>query len=253
MVKTSTRSFRKPSSIEITEQDLFGSNWPLGYAAGDTNLYRYVGNNPLIETDPSGLCERYATGEMTGGVTTQQTTSPAEKITPIKSPSEYSKLKESLDDLLLGNNPTVEKLDEASRIAQQVQQYWTNHATNWKISNAYNDEWPSSQRASGYWCYQWAFGFESAITSVIGPNFACKVEYCAATSGAVHFWVTIWAINDPTMQVYVDDGFGNGCKINSGTSKGEGRPIPSGYQYQGLGTKDIFKKFVPIPGYMPPE
>ena len=28
---------------------------PLGFAAGDVNLYRYVGNNPISYTDPSGL------------------------------------------------------------------------------------------------------------------------------------------------------------------------------------------------------
>ena len=28
---------------------------PLGFAAGDTNLYRYVGNDPTNATDPSGL------------------------------------------------------------------------------------------------------------------------------------------------------------------------------------------------------
>ena len=31
---------------------------PLGFAAGDTNLDRYVGNNPTNETDPSGLLGR---------------------------------------------------------------------------------------------------------------------------------------------------------------------------------------------------
>lgn len=30
---------------------------PLGFEAGDTNLYRYVGNGPLNKTDPSGLAE----------------------------------------------------------------------------------------------------------------------------------------------------------------------------------------------------
>ena len=28
---------------------------PMGFEAGDTNLYRYVGNNPLDRTDPNGL------------------------------------------------------------------------------------------------------------------------------------------------------------------------------------------------------
>lgn len=31
------------------------SNDPIGFAAGDANLYRYVGNGPTNETDPSGL------------------------------------------------------------------------------------------------------------------------------------------------------------------------------------------------------
>jgi hypothetical protein len=30
---------------------------PIGFAAGDTNLYRYVGNKPTMATDPSGLWE----------------------------------------------------------------------------------------------------------------------------------------------------------------------------------------------------
>ena len=30
---------------------------PLGFAAGDNNLYRFVGNSPIGRTDPSGLCE----------------------------------------------------------------------------------------------------------------------------------------------------------------------------------------------------
>jgi RHS repeat-associated protein len=29
---------------------------PMSFAAGDTNLYRYVGNNSLVNTDTSGLC-----------------------------------------------------------------------------------------------------------------------------------------------------------------------------------------------------
>src|ERR1700722_8006947 len=31
---------------------------PIGFAAGDANLYRYVGNDPTNNTDPSGLADR---------------------------------------------------------------------------------------------------------------------------------------------------------------------------------------------------
>lgn len=33
----------------------FISKDPIGFASGDTNLYRYVGNNPVNHTDPQGL------------------------------------------------------------------------------------------------------------------------------------------------------------------------------------------------------
>jgi RHS repeat-associated protein len=37
------------------KQGRFISQDPIGFAAGDENLYRYVGNRPTISTDPSGL------------------------------------------------------------------------------------------------------------------------------------------------------------------------------------------------------
>ena len=35
---------------------------PIGFAAGDLNIYRYVGNNPISYTDPSGLTPASETG-----------------------------------------------------------------------------------------------------------------------------------------------------------------------------------------------
>ena len=40
-----------PSTGRFLSQD------PLGFAGGDPNLYRYVGNGPTTNTDPLGLCE----------------------------------------------------------------------------------------------------------------------------------------------------------------------------------------------------
>ncbi|XZE18697.1 RHS repeat-associated core domain-containing protein [Pirellulaceae bacterium SH449] len=40
-----------------TQSGRFISQDPIGFAAGDENLYRYVGNKPTMATDPSGLYE----------------------------------------------------------------------------------------------------------------------------------------------------------------------------------------------------
>ena len=48
-----------PATGRFLQQD------PLGLAAGDVNVYRYVGNNPATLTDPSGL--RPAVAQGTGG------------------------------------------------------------------------------------------------------------------------------------------------------------------------------------------
>jgi hypothetical protein len=64
---------------------------------------------------------------------------------------------------------------------------------------------------------------------------------------AVHYWLTIWAVNNPKNQVYVDDGFSGGFVHNV-------YPLPRGYKYAGRGQKtDFGVPFVPIPGYMPEE
>ncbi|MEN6407240.1 MAG: RHS repeat-associated core domain-containing protein [Thermoguttaceae bacterium] len=41
----------------------FASEDPSGFDAGDMNLYRYVNNNPLNNTDPTGLCGIHSTFE----------------------------------------------------------------------------------------------------------------------------------------------------------------------------------------------
>jgi RHS repeat-associated protein len=44
----------------------FISEDPAGFGAGDTNLYRYVGNNPTNATDPSGMWVNFAIGAGVG-------------------------------------------------------------------------------------------------------------------------------------------------------------------------------------------
>ncbi len=42
-------------STSTLRRDRFTPRSPVGFAAGDANLYRYVGNSPTNRTDPSGL------------------------------------------------------------------------------------------------------------------------------------------------------------------------------------------------------
>ena len=49
----------------------FAGEDPSGFSAGDANLYGYVGNDPLNNTDPMGLCGWGNSNGLTTGVLTQ--------------------------------------------------------------------------------------------------------------------------------------------------------------------------------------
>jgi hypothetical protein len=58
ITKTARRSSpvaNPPLQVEDWIVRLFGNNKPLGFQAGDDNLYRYVDNDPTNAVDPSGL------------------------------------------------------------------------------------------------------------------------------------------------------------------------------------------------------
>jgi RHS repeat-associated protein len=44
------KRYLNPSTSRFLQED------PIRFAAGDSNLFRYVGNNPVGDTDPTGLC-----------------------------------------------------------------------------------------------------------------------------------------------------------------------------------------------------
>ena len=46
----------------------FASEDPIGFSAGDVNIYRYVFNNPLNFNDPSGEIPTVVVGAIGGGV-----------------------------------------------------------------------------------------------------------------------------------------------------------------------------------------
>lgn len=45
------------TTCSVDQYSIAINNSPIGYAAGDANLYRYVGNQPTTKRDPSGLKE----------------------------------------------------------------------------------------------------------------------------------------------------------------------------------------------------
>ena len=57
-------SFNKSSSAATSsQQELLENGSLLGFAGGDTNLTRYVGNSPTNATDPSGLGQNDLSGD----------------------------------------------------------------------------------------------------------------------------------------------------------------------------------------------
>jgi hypothetical protein len=61
---------------------LFVSKTPLGYAAGDTNLYRYASNSPTDGTDPTGLAAAFGNlpGQLQGVATSDAAKAEAARI-----------------------------------------------------------------------------------------------------------------------------------------------------------------------------
>ena len=96
---TSTRTMGQDG---VTLRILGGTD-PLGFAAGDANLYRYVGNDPVDKSDPSGLFEQPSPGY----------TYPDYKLIPIPPTPDQQRLQN-----LVSGNPQLEK--ELELILKQI-------------------------------------------------------------------------------------------------------------------------------------
>jgi hypothetical protein len=93
---------------------------PLGFDAGDKNLYRYVGNSPTVLTDPMGLQESRPTGTVPGVNRTDR----GESFRPSEvRPPDYNKIVGGLEHDIpahLKPKPGAEKPPEC--------QAWSNQA-----------------------------------------------------------------------------------------------------------------------------
>jgi hypothetical protein len=80
---------------------------------------------------------------------------------PVATHTNLHGLTTALDALLLGHDLTPQEFEaaiqESQTIATCIEDYYNRYATAWSPRS-----W-DSERNWGYWCYQWAFGFENAF------------------------------------------------------------------------------------------
>ncbi|MCC7087098.1 MAG: RHS repeat-associated core domain-containing protein [Pirellulales bacterium] len=162
----------------------------IGFRGDASNLYRYVENRATIFVDPSGM-EREGEHKPLG----------------------------DLAAALEGIAKSEKCKAEARQIAGAIQNSWDH---NWRASA------PWRQTVKGYWCYEWAYGFEGAFKlESSGDCFKVETGGVAAgddPDGPVHAWIKI--ISTETGQsVYVDDGFAYSDRSQVHTVP----PIPGGY------------------------
>ena len=115
---------------------------------------------------------------------------------------------------------------QANSIAQQIFSV---------LERNYRPIWfglPGDDRYGGYYCYDWAWGFEVAADRVIsGTNSCFSIEIQGASvpvvgdvATPVHAWLVIRSNCHQESEIYVDDGFGP-----TGELVNEDPPIPEGY------------------------
>jgi hypothetical protein len=168
---SSSRSSSTGAFVDENVSPRFSDNAPLGYVGGDTNLYRYVGNDPMDETDPTGLATAF------GGLPGQ----------------------------LQGIASTAAAKAEAARIAAAIQNTWSKGWTFYPPITFQG----RPQTVWGYWCYEWAYAFERAASWEAGSGKYFTVEVWSATTDdgtKVHAWIKITS-KETGQSIYVDDGF----------------------------------------------
>jgi len=167
---------------------------PIGFEAGDNNWYRFVANGPTGNTDPSGL------QIIVSGGNSIPTVIPPNGAPDVRQPqSSFADLGQRLSGLA----STQKCRDEAVRIAAAIRNTFDNNWT-WAFP-----KWGEDHRVKGYYCYDWAYGFEDAVShESSGACFTVKVEASwKMGTNLVHFWIRISSVENPARSIFVDDGF----------------------------------------------
>jgi len=177
----------------------WASKDPIGFGAGDANLYRYVGNLPSTRTDPFGLQEGTATDGLLDQLGVGERTRRLLR-------SESGRVRLALETLAECNCPTgslEEFRDEARTIANAyVNAYY--ESTTWRIPRPY--PWLSGELdhlrgdyRGGWMCYQWQVIMWRKLNPVVQglKHFDIKgVGFVSGVTGSRklgHNWIAISA------------------------------------------------------------
>ena len=191
--------------------------------AADINLYRYVGNNPLTQIDPSGLQgigQACWAGDPNSIYTRPVPPAPC--------------LTKDVPGTLQGICKCKDAKKQAACLEKAICNTWHN---NWAF---YPN--PCAQTTWGYWCYEWAWGFKDACNVELNKCkkkwFKTEVQMCYTEGGEVHYWCAITS-TETGGTIYIDDGFTQdfpgyvhckppACYPNKGTPPCQDRPDVEG-------------------------
>jgi RHS repeat-associated protein len=108
------------------------------------------------------------------------------------------------------------KAAEAESIASAIAATFN---SNWRWEWQRTVPFVKSERAKGYFCYEWAYAFEDAFNASSQGGFIARVKAAKAERDSdgdelTHYWLEISSANNPSEKIFVDDGFWDGNYIH---------------------------------------
>ncbi len=120
--------------------------------------------------------------------------------------------KEEIGDRLATLTPSSTDDNEARRIGRAIANTWNgNTGYEWRDSVPFASL--GTQKAKGYYCYEWAIAFKLAVERENPSNYSVTLESAKQNNPNsyggtnVHYWIKITSTSDPSKFLYVDDGF----------------------------------------------
>ena len=170
----------------------FISEDPIGFEAGDANVYRYVLNSPTNFTDPSGLLTIYKGNPIVDTASTVMNGSPLVQLGKLFNPQLEQQVTDAVRQI-----PGVNHLDLNLRVnagegyAEEAQRYYVDRINN------HNANTPWDQKAAdwtgGILSSLWTCDTSDTTAAVLGTAWgvakpAANTTVAGLKSGAKNFW-----------------------------------------------------------------